>query len=459
MKARAWARMPGIEVVEGDAFEPASVAAALEGCWAAYYLIHSMGVRGKPFEDADRKAARIFAEQAKRAGVSRLVYLGGLGSDDDAALSKHLRSRREVERVLAAGGVPVTTLRAAMIIGSGSASFEILRYLVDRLPVMTAPRWVTTPCQPIAIRNVLEYLVGVLEVPRTAGQTYEIGGPEVVTYRQLMDAYSDAAGLPRRKILRVPVLTPRLSSYWIHLVTPAPASLARPLAEGLRNPVVCKDLRIRDLIPQTLLTPREAIQRAVDVHQRGDTENTWTDAGLLPPAEWAGPGDPEWTGGTVLRDTRSLHVAAPCEDTWGVVERVGGAQGWYFANGLWKLRGRLDRLVGGPGLSRGRRDASRFRVGDSVDFWRVVAVDPGRRVRLGAEMRLPGDAYLEFEVEPNANGSCRLHQRAWFYPRGLGGILYWYLLWPGHVVVFSGMARAIRRRALKEYLARAGRAS
>ena len=352
----------------------------------------------------DRRAAENMAAVAQREGLSRVIYLGGLG-EDTPELSKHLRSRAEVGQVLAAGPVPATILRAGMILGSGSASFEILRYLVDRLPAMVTPRWVGTPSQPIAIRNVLGYLVGCLERPETAGRTFDIGGPEVLTYRRLMELYAEEAGLRRRLVVPVPVLTPRLSSYWIHLVTPVPAAIARPLAEGLVNPVVCQETAIRSLVPQDLLPPREAIRLALE-RLRGDaTETHWTDAGRIPPAEWSDPADAAWAGGTVREDVRRVVVHASPDAAWAPIVRIGGANGWYHANWLWSLRGVLDRLVGGAGVRRGRRHPVELHAGDALDFWRVEAVEPSRRLLLVAEMRLPGKATLEFRLEPRADGA------------------------------------------------------
>jgi uncharacterized protein YbjT (DUF2867 family) len=414
--------------------------AAMSGCEAAFYLVHSMIAQGSAYRSRDRELAASLASAAARAGVGRIVYLGGLGELGDS-LSEHLASRREVEQVLAASGVPVTTLRAAMIIGSGSASFEILRYLVEHLPVMVTPRWVRTQSQPIAIRNVLHYLVACLDTPETKGRTIDIGGPEVVSYRELMRTMAEARGMRPRVVLPVPVLTPRLSSLWIHLVTPVPHSIARPLAEGLRNRTVCRDDTAQRLMPQRLLPMREAIDAALGRQLDSAVETAWTDAGAM-------PGDPDWAGGTVYEDRHEVEVAAPRSSTYRAVLGVGGDNGWYGGNWLWRARGILDKLFGGPGLRRGRRDPKRVVVGDALDFWRVVDVVPGESLVLRAEMKLPGTALLRLDVSGSSDGGgSRLAVTALFKPRGLLGIAYWYSVLPLHVVVFRGLLNGLRTTA------------
>ena len=439
LRARQWSAQPGLQVIEGDAGSAEQLRAAMTGCASAYYLVHSMIVAGAAYAQRDRALALGFGRAAAAAGVARIVYLGGLG-EEGAGLSEHLSSRREVEAALAAGGVPVTTLRAAMIIGSGSASFEILRYLVERLPVMITPRWVDTVSQPIAVRDVLTYLVRCLEVQETAGRALDIGGPDVLTYRELMQEMARARGLRRRLIVPVPVLTPRLSSLWIHLVTPVSAAVARPLAEGLRNPVVCRDRTAIELMPGPLLGVPEAIAAALDKVAAHDVETSWSDAGPI-------PGDPDWAGGTVFVDRRSVAVDAPPATVFAALRRIGGGHGWYAADGLWRLRGLLDRLLGGPGLRRGRRDPERVAFGDALDFWRVAGVVEDRELRLRAEMRLPGEAELDFLLKPHGAAGTLLTQIARFKPRGLAGILYWYGVLPLHGVVFRGMLNGIRRAA------------
>lgn len=438
---RPWSNHPRLEVVRGDLLNRESMMAAARGCWAAYYLVHSMEGQVADFADVDRRAARNMADAAAAGGVERIIYLGGLGEEGNG-LSRHLRSRAEVARILCDGPVPVTVLRAAMIIGSGSASFEILRYLIDRLPVTITPRWVFTPCQPIGVRNTLYYLVRCLDVPETTGQTFDIGQEEVITYRRLMDIYAEEAGLPRRLIIPVPFLTPRLSSYWIHLVTPVPAALARPLAEGLRNPVVCKDFRIRSLIPQELFDCRKAIRLALDRIRQQQVETSWTDSGLIPPAEWSVSGDPGWAGGTIYDDSRRMVLDAPPAEIWPAVAGIGGHTGWYYADWLWGLRGFIDHMAGGVGLRRGRRNAMEIHPGDALDFWRVVEVKQPSNLLLVAEMKLPGQAVLAFDLKETEKGT-ELRQIARFLPRGLLGILYWYAVFPFHNYVFNGMLRGI----------------
>jgi uncharacterized protein YbjT (DUF2867 family) len=430
-----------VEIRQADLTEEPALAHELEGCDAAFYLVHSMLSAAGDYAQRDQQLALTFARAAGAAGVGRIIYLGGLG-ETGPNLSRHLSSRRDVEGALASAGVPVTVLRAAMIIGSGSASFEILRYLVQRLPVMVTPKWVSTPCQPIAVENVIAYLVGVLSAPATIGGVFDIGGPETLCYSDIMRVMAEELGLPRRWIIPIPVLTPRLSSYWIHLVTPLSHKIAVPLAEGLKNPVVCRDNRILSLVPQKLLTVREAIGAALSQVAAHQVETNWSMAGPM-------PGDPDWSGGTVFRDTREVAIEAPRAAAFRAVCRLGGGRGWYAANWLWIIRGWLDRLAGGPGLRRGRRDPDTLRYGDALDFWRVVGIEEDRRLSLRAEMRLPGEALLEFRIEPGSDGGCILRQTALFQPRGLFGLLYWYAVLPFHQIVFRGMLAGIRRDAME----------
>lgn len=436
LASRTWVSDPAVEVVECPFEDSAGLAEAMRGCAAAYYLVHSMVAAGAEYRTRDRELAEAFAGAAAAAGVQRIIYLGGLG-ELGAGLSEHLSSRREVEAALAGAGVPVTVLRAAMIIGSGSASFEILRYLVERLPIMVTPRWVQTQSQPIAVRDVLHYLVETLRTPATTGRTLDIGGPEVVTYRQLMDIMSDRLRLRRRFVIPVPVLTPRLSSLWIHLVTPITHRIARPLAEGLRNRVVCRNDDAHRLMPHRRLTLVEAMDAAIGRIAGGLTETTWADAGPI-------PGDPDWAGGRVFCDARTTTIAAEPATVFTALCRIGGENGYFAADWLWRLRGILDRLAGGPGLRRGRRHHDRIAFGDALDFWRVTGVEPGRRLVLRAEMRVPGIAVLDFELTPAGPGGCALTQTARFKPHGLAGLAYWYAVMPLHGVVFQGMLRGIR---------------
>ncbi len=443
---RPWAKHPHLEIIKGDVLDLDSLQAAMQRCRAAYYLVHSMIPGVADFASTDRLAATNMATAAAAEKLEQIIYLSGLGAKD-AELSHHLQSRTEVGDILREGDVPVTILRAAMIIGAGSASFEILRYLVDRLPVMITPRWIDTPCQPIGVRNVLHYLIGCIEEPKTIGETFDIGQPDVTNYRELMKIYAEEAGLPRRLVIPVPVLTPRLSSYWIHLVTPIPASIARPLAEGLSNPVVCHDKRIVALLPQELFDARKAIHLALDHLRQHTVETSWSDSGKIDPAEWSVAGDPNWAGGSICTDSRRIIVQAEAEDVWKSLSSIGGETGYYHADWLWKLRGFIDRFFGGVGLDRGRRSTSELYPGDAIDFWRVTAVEKPKHLCLVAEMKLPGKAVLAFDLKPLTDGQIELRQSASFLPRGLLGLLYWYTVLPFHHYVFNGMLRGIATTA------------
>ena len=426
------------EIVQGDALDRPSLDAAMRDIEVVYYLVHSIG-SGASFEAADRRAAHNTAEAAAAAGVSRIIYLGGLVPEGDS-VSPHLASRAEVGDVFLDGAVPATVLQAGVIIGSGSASFEMLRYLTERLPMMVTPKWVRSEVQPIAVRDVLAYLRGVLDLDLEGDQRFDIGGPDVLSYREMMQRYARVAGLRRRVIVPVPVLSPWLSSQWVNVVTPVPKAIAQPLIESLRNSVVVRNDDIRRLIPIRLVPFDEAVALALHQIRHAEVATHWSGA------EWPGapsdpmPTDPEWSGGTVYRDERTRPVAADVEAVWRAIEGIGGARGWYSFPLAWGLRGLLDRLVGGVGLRRGRRDPDRLLVGDAVDFWRVEALERPRLLRLRAEMKLPGEAWLEFRVEPDGDGYA-LHQRALFIPHGLPGHLYWWAVSPFHNVVFGSMIR------------------
>ncbi|MFI6559600.1 SDR family oxidoreductase [Streptomyces sp. NPDC050534] len=462
-RVRCLARSPGklrdhpwsgqAEVVKGDVTDAGSVAGAMRGIDVAYYLVHALGT-GDSFEETDRRAARIFGEAARAAGVRRIVYLGGLTPSrvPERELSPHLRSRAEVGRILLDSGVPTTVLRAAVVIGSGSASFEMLRYLTERLPVMVTPSWVRTRLQPVAVRDVLRYLVGSAGMPADISRTFDIGGPDVLTYRDMMLRYAAVAGLPRRVIVPVPVLTPSLSSHWVGLVTPVPASIARPLAESLRHEVVCLEHDIARYVPDTDRQPiafDEALRLALQRIRDAKVTTRWSSASVPGAPSDPLPTDPDWAGGSLYTDVRELPVDASRGALWRVIEGIGGENGWYSCPLAWAVRGRLDRLVGGVGLRRGRRDATHLRVGDSLDFWRVEEIEPGRLLRLRAEMRLPGLAWLEMYAEEDDNGRTRYRQRALFHPHGLLGHAYWWSVSPFHAVVFGGMARNIALAAAR----------
>lgn len=436
-------RFDGVDVVAGDALaDSRDLAPALSGIDAAYYLVHSMGSGSGDFADRDRRAARNFALAARAAGIRRIIYLGGLGDQRD--LSHHLESRHEVGRILRESGTPVTEFRAGIIIGSGSSSFEIIRYLTERLPVMIAPRWVSTRCQPIAIADVIAYLVAALDTPVSAGRTYEIGGSDRLTYRDLILSYARARGL-RRRIIDVPLFTPRLSSYWVHLVTPVPASIARPLIDGLKSEVIVRDRRASTDFSVKPMTCDESIAIALDRYRDDGPQTTWFDAFVTR----TNCGEFRGTREGVLVDRRETYAAAPPDAVFRVCASLGGARGWLYADWLWRLRAAIDRLFGGPGMGWGRRSATTLRIGDVVDFWRVEALEANKLLRLRATMRLPGRAWLEFAVEAAAPGS-RFRMTAFFEPRGLMGQIYWWAICPLHYAVFNGMSRRIVEHARAE---------
>ncbi len=462
-RVRCVARTPGklrdhpwsgdVEVIKGDVTEADSMADAMRGIDIAYYLVHALG-SGSRFEETDRRAARAFAEQAHAAGVRRIVYLGGLTPQGvpQRSLSPHLRSRAEVGQIFLDAPVPATVLRAAVVIGSGSASFEMLRYLTERLPVMVTPSWVHTQVQPIGVRDVLRYLVGSATMPPDVDRAFDIGGPDVLTYREMMRRYAVVSGLRRRVIVPVPVLTPRLSSHWVGLVTPVPAPLARPLTESLRHEVVCQEHEIARYVPDSPGQPlpfNEALALALRRVRQAQVVTRWSSAGLPGAPSDPLPTDPGWAGGSLYEDERQLTVEASREALWKVIEGIGGENGWYSFPLAWAVRGWLDRFVGGVGLRRGRRDAERLRVGDSLDFWRVEEIETGHLLRLRAEMRLPGLAWLEMYAEHDGEGRTRYRQRALFHPRGLFGHAYWWSVSPFHAAVFGGMARNITQAAAK----------
>ena len=432
-----------VDVVTADVLDAPSLDPALSGIEAVYYLVHAMG-HSDDFEQTDRLGAENTRVAAERSGVSRIVYLGGLGEEDANHLSTHLASRHEVGEILASGTVSVTELRAAVIIGSGSASFEMLRQLADVLPMMICPRWVTrTRVQPIAIGDVLHYLVAVLERPETSGKVLEIGGPDVLTYRDMMDRYAAIAGLRRRLIIGVPLLTPRLSSHWINLVTSLPYGLARPLVDSLINDVVVHpDRDIRQLIEHEPYPLDEAIERALAVVGDRAISTTWMDSapGRAPASPM--PQDPDWAGGTVYDNVQEVDTSSSPERLFATVAGLGGARGWYVANSLWALRGVLDKLLGGVGMRRGRRHPDQLRVGDALDFFRVEAITPRKLLRLRAEMKVPGDAWLDWNISAH-EGGARLRQRATFHPRGFAGRAYWWLLLPVHKVIWKRLAERL----------------
>lgn len=443
MTARDWSCHHNVELVQGDVRSLKDLVRAAHGCRAAYYLVHAMVAEKGQFAEADRLSAMNMQKAAAAAGLRQIIYLGGLGDVVNPSLSRHLASRHEVGRILQSGPVPATVLRAAMILGSGSASFEILRYLADRLPIMITPRWVHTLTQPIAIANVLDYLSGCLDKPETFGRTFDIGGPDRLNYRELIEIYASEARLQTRKVIPVPLLTPKISALWIHLVTPVPASIALPLTEGLAVPTICRESRIREILPVELISCRQAIRTALDQILEKQVESCWSDAGSSVPPEWAACGDADYAGGTILTCAYQVVINSNIETVWQPVAGIGGQNGYYFADWLWRLRGMLDRWVGGIGLRRGRRNQLDIRVGDALDFWRVIRMKPMRRLTLLAEMKIPGQALLDMQIRPMAPDKVELRMISRFLPRGLAGILYWYTLYPFHVLIFKGMLKAI----------------
>lgn len=434
---------PRTSVVRGDCLDPASLPDALAGIDTAYYLVHSMGGTAD-FEAQDRAAARNFGAAARAAGVRRIVYVGGLGSA--AGLSRHLRSRQETGAVLRESGVPIIELRSGIVLGAGSLSFELIRALVERLPVMICPSWVRTPTQPIALADLVAYLVAVLDRPRGESRVFEAGGADVVSYGRIMQEYARQRGL-RRWLIPVPLLTPHLSSLWLGLTTPVYARVGRELVDGLRTATVVSDAAALAAFPVRPLGLQQAVARAIDEEDAGFASISWSEDAL--------------SAGTALRwggvrmSTRLIHSCAvdlpvvPAA-AFAPVRRIGGANGWYYGDRLWRLRGLVDRLLGGVGMNRGRRDGEHLAEGDVLDCWRVEAYEPDARLRLAAEMKVPGRAWLQFDVAPRGEGGSTVRQTAVFDAAGLLGRCYWHALYPVHVVLFRGLLRSIARRAVRE---------
>lgn len=437
LQGRRW--LDQVDVYQGDVLQPETLEAPLEGVDAAYYLIHSM-MAGTGFHQRDQQAARSFSAAAKKGGVRKIVYLGGLG-DPEAQLSDHLRSRQETGVALQSGGVPVLEFRAGVVVGAGSASFEMIRYLTERVPIMISPRWVYTRTQPISIGNILDYLVAAIELEQKDDLVIEIGGPKILTYEDMLRGYATIRGL-KRAIIPVPVLTPHLSSYWVHWVTPIPAALARPLIEGLRNEVIVRNSQARELFPSIKLASYEqAVEVALSSLQASNIESTWSDA-LANTLGDERPVHLSIHDGMII-ERRALEVPALTTDIYRAFTSLGGDKGWLYANWAWRLRGVLDRMVGGVGFRRGRRDPHVVRMGDALDFWRVEELVPDEKMLLRAEMKLPGRAWLQYEAHTHTPQTSCLMQTAFFAPKGLFGLLYWYLLYPIHTRIFSGLIKAI----------------
>ncbi len=451
VRSRPWGGHEDMEIARGDMHDLESVRRAVRGCGVVYYLVHSMEAKHSDFRDADRRAAYNMVRALKGCSVRRVVYLSGL-LPDDPHLSEHLRSRGEVEEILSLSDTPLTTLRAAQLIGSGSASFEMIRWLVDRLPIMLIPKWTQVLTQPISITDALEYLLGVLEHPETAGESYDIGGPDILSYKDLFRLYAEVAGLNRRLLIPFPWLSLDLSARWISFITPIPGALARPLLEGMRNEVVCSETRIRKIIPLELTPIRVAIARALGHLRQQSVKSSWFDAGAPRVPEWVLRGDAGYAGSAVYNDAYAIRLAATPAEVWEPIVHIGGSTGWYSSNLLWRIRGLMDKMIGGPGIHRGRRSTNDLYVGDGLDFWRVLNIQPQKRLLLFTEMRLPGEGLLDLRIVPlapdaNTKEPCtELTLSLYFRPGGLPGRAYWYAVSPFHRLVFMDMLRAIAER-------------
>lgn len=437
-----------VEILTGDLLNLPEVRAACRDVDVLYYLVHAMGQKGD-FERKELRSATNVAKAAREAQVRRIVYLGGL-HPRKTPLSKHLRSRQEVGAILLSSGVPTLALQAGVIIGSGSTSFEMIRHLTDVLPVMTAPKWVGNRIQPIAVRDVMHYLIKAADVPRSVTRALDIGGPDVLKYSEMMNGYAVEAGMKPRRILQLPVLTPYLASQWVNLVTPIPRALAVPIIASLQHDCVMHDHDVDRIIPppeEGLLPYRRSVALALDKMQEGDIETSWQNASVAGAPSDPLPSDPDWAGHKVYLDLKERDCAAPAEELWAVIESIGGENGWYSLPVAWTARGFIDKLVGGVGLRRGRSNPDRLRLGDAVDWWRVERIDHGAFLRLRAEMKLPGLAWLEMSATALPSGGSHYTQRAIFFPRGLGGRIYWLSILPLHGIIFTGMAKRVTAAA------------
>ncbi len=429
LSSRLWADHPMLEAVRGDVLSPDSLQAAVQGCRAAYYLVHSMNPHTEDYVKTDRIAARNMTQAAAQAGIERIIYLGGL-IPDEPDLTHHLSSRAEVGRILQSGPVPATVLQAPMILGCGSASFEMMRYLVERMPILITPKGINNKVQPIFIRNVLNYLIGCLENEAVRGGAFDICGPDILTYRELFQIYAEEAGLRPRLFIVLPFVSEKLSAYWIHLFTPVHASLARPLAEGLRHNVVCRENRISQIIPQDLMDCRATIRRILQVRREKRVETSWTDAGLLIPPEWEQIGDADYAGGEVREIACRIRIQAKPAAVWDLIVRLGGENGWYVADAVWRFLGRVDKLFGGVGITRGRRHPVKLSIGDALDFWRVLEIWPFRRLFLVGEMKSPGEILMDFQLSEYGTRATELKIISRFFPRGVVGLTFGFFLIP-----------------------------
>lgn len=442
IQARPWGSHPNLKIIVADALDTAALTSAMQGCGAVFYLIQSIRPGESDFATLDRHIAYSAVEAARESGMNWFINFSGLGHQSH--LSAQLRSRYEIGEILALGGARVTQLRAPLVIGSGGASFEMIRAFCGYLRIMFAPRWMDTNCQPIAISNVIEYLAGCLSHPETMGQVYQIGGPEVLTWRKLFRIYADEAQLPERIVMVLPLRIHRISIGWMNLVTPVSAALIRPLIERMQDEILCQDKRIQDIIPQKLLTPREAITKALSETYRNEVVSSCFDAGSTQLPEWSELR--RQSKGRVYRDSFFITLDGSPELAWNVVKRIGGSTGWYFGTFLWKIRGFVDKLLGGPGLSRGRRHVDSINVGDCLDFWRVVAVDE-QHLLLRAEMLAPGEALLEFRIQVLPDGTNELRMTPSFEPRGIWGRIYWWVIAPSHSLMFGSMLKQMAKEA------------
>ena len=456
--SRPWGNHPQLIISQGDMHEKESIRPAVEKCDIIYYLVHSMEAKYSDFSEADRYAAYNLVETLKGATHKRLIYLSGL-FPKEAELSPHLRSRAEVARILSLADAQLTTLRAAQLIGAGSASFEMLRWLTDRVPVMLTPKWTYVQTQPISITDALNYLTSVIECPETIGHSYDIGGPDILSYKDLVHLYAKSASLRKRWLIPFPWMTFKFSAQLVHLFTPIPYALALPLLEGMRNEVVCQDKRIKELIPLDLMPIELAIENALGHTRDQDISSSWLDAGLPSMPEWVILGDAQHAQGTVYSDGYSIRLDATPEEVWQPIVKIGGSTGWYSKNILWKTRGVIDIIFGGPGLARGRRSMEDLYVGDSLDFWRVLEIHPSKKLLLITEMRLPGVGLLDLSIHPGQKegDGTTLTLSLYFKPHGIGGRLYWHLVSPFHRFVFLAMLKSIAKRLSKPILSPAAR--
>lgn len=442
IKARPWGSHPDLEIIVADALDTAALTDAMQDCLAVFYLIQSIQPGESDFATLDRRIAYSAVKAARNAGMNWFIYFSGLGHRTH--LSAQLRSRYEVGDILTLGGAKVTQLRAPLVLGSGGASFEMIRAFCGYLRIMFAPRWMDTRCQPIAITNVIEYLAGCLSHPETTGQIYQIGGPEVLSWRKLFHIYADEAQLPERIVVELPLRIHRISIGWMNVVTPVSAALIRPLIERMQDEILCDDNRIQDIIPQNLLTCREAITKALSETYRNEVVSSCFDAGSTHLPDWEM--NTIQSEAKVYRDSFSIILDGSPELAWNVVKRIGGDTGWYFGTFLWRIRGFVDKLLGGPGLSRGRRHVDSISAGDCLDFWRVVAVDE-QRLLLKAEMLAPGKALLEFQIKVMPDGTNELRMSPSFEPRGFWGQIYWWIIAPSHSLMFGSMLKQMARAA------------